>query len=311
MLQRLIFFSMGDYGDSDTSSESEYESDQESLPESNSDTDESSQNLEPEHSAPVHDEYYSQSTIEAQLQAQHNATLLAQLHADIKARAELPDPTYEKLHRSWPTRPFDVRILPDYVQHPIHYFELFWGPEVWNTLVENTNAYAQYKEARHKENKTEEKSRWWKAITLYEMRIFIALLIYMGIVGTSNIRGYWDKSRNTIHRPMESMTLFRFQQIMRYFHVSAPPLSISRHLPTAHWHTKLEPLASLLRTKFKAYVVLGQDVSFDEMMVPFSGRSKHTLKMKNKPIKEGFKIWALCDRGYLWDFLFYSRTSGK
>jgi len=55
--------------------------------------------------------------------------------------------------------------------------------------------------------------------------------------------------------------------------------------------------------KFQAYVVLGQDVSYDEMMVPLSGRSKHTLKMNNKLIKEGFKIWALCDRGYLWDFL--------
>src|SRR5277367_3600419 len=50
---------------------------------------------------------------------------------------------------------------------------------------------------------------------------------------------------------------------------------------------------------------IGQDVSFDEMMVPFSGRSKHTLKMKNKPISEGFKIWALCDHRYLWDFLFF------
>jgi len=46
-------------------------------------------------------------------------------------------------------------------------------------------------------------------------------------------------------------------------------------------------------------------------MIPFSGRSKHTLKMKNKPIKEGFKVWALCDRGYLWDFLFHSHTNGK
>jgi hypothetical protein len=160
MLQRLTFFSMEDYSDSDTSSESEYGSDQESSPGSDSGTDELPENLEPEHSAPIHDDdYYSQSTIEAQLQAQHNATLLAQLHADIKARAELPDPTYKKLHRSWPSRPFDVRILPDYVQHPIHYFELFWGLEVWNTLVENTNAYTQYKEARHNENKSEKKSR--------------------------------------------------------------------------------------------------------------------------------------------------------
>ena len=123
------------------------------------------------------------------------------------------------------------------------------------------------------------------------MCIFIALLIYIGIVGTSNIISYWDTNGLTIHKPMESMTLFRFQQIKWYFHVS-PPI-------TTRWYMKLELLASQLRTKFQAYVVLGQNVSFDEMMVPFARRSKHTLKMKNKPVKEGFKIWALCDHGYL------------
>jgi hypothetical protein len=300
---------MENYSDSDTSSESEYDSSGGSAAGSDCDEDEPSQDLEPEPSEDYDKEY--RNTLwnpDAQIQAQLDDAQLAQLHAEIKARAEIPvDPTYPKLFRSWPFRPFDVRILPDYVQHPVHYFELFWGPEVWNTLVENTNAYAQYKEARHKD-KAEGKSRWWKAVTLYEMHIFIALLIYMGIVGTSNIASFWDKCGNTIHKPMEFMTYYRFQQIKRYFHVSAPDIS---HLSTARWHTKLEPLASLLRTKFQAYVVLGQNVSFDEMMVPFAGRSKHTLKMKNKPVSEGFKVWALCDHGYLWDFLFYSRTSGK
>jgi hypothetical protein len=294
---------MENYSDSDTSSESEYASSQGSETASDCE-DEPTQNLEPELSE--FDEYENapwdpDAQLHSQLQAELHAVQLAQLHAEIKARAELPDPTYEKLSRSWPSRPFDVRILPDYVQQPIHYFELFWGAEIWRTLIENTNAYAQYKEARHKENRKE--GRYWKVVTLYEMRIFIALLIYIGIVGTSNIGSYWDKGGNTIHKPMESMTYYRFRQIKRYFHVS-PPI-------TTKWYMKLEPLTSLLRTKFQAYVVLGQNVSFDEMMVPFAGRSKHTLKMKNKPISEGFKIWALCDRGYLWDFLFYSRTSGK
>ncbi len=155
-------------------------------------------------------------------------------------------------------------------------------------LVENTNAYAQYKKARNQHNKTEKKVRWWKAITLYEMRIFIALLIYIGTVSTSNIKSFWSKGRNTTHKPMEFMTFYRFEQIKRYFHISA--LLTTTRLPPAHWHLKLEPLASLLCTKFKAYVILGQNVSFDEMIVPFSRRSKHTLKMKNKLIKEGFKI---------------------
>jgi Transposase IS4 len=108
-----------------------------------------------------------------------------------------------------------------YVQHPIHYFELFWGPEVWNILVENTNTYAQYKEAQHKED-GRQKSRWWKAITLYEMRIFTALLIYIGIVGTSNIASYYDKSRDTIHKPIESIAYFQFQQIKLFFMYHLP-----------------------------------------------------------------------------------------
>jgi hypothetical protein len=81
---------MENYNDSDTSSESEYKSDQESAPGSNYDEDEPNKNLEPELSATIHHDDgidYSPCTIEAELQAQHNATLLAQLHADIKARA--------------------------------------------------------------------------------------------------------------------------------------------------------------------------------------------------------------------------------
>jgi hypothetical protein len=46
---------------------------------------------------------------------------------ELIARAQLPDPTYEKLYWLWPNRPFDVRILPGHVQNRIYYFELFWG----------------------------------------------------------------------------------------------------------------------------------------------------------------------------------------
>ena len=62
---------------------------------------------------------------------------------------------------------------------------------------------------------------------------------------------------------------------------------------------KLSLLFEVLRRQFQAHVVLGQNVSFDKMMVPFTSRSQHTLKMKNKPVSEGFKIWALCDHGYI------------
>jgi len=96
---------MESYSDSDTSSESDYESSQGSAPGSDCDEDEPSENLEPELSETVYEEFNNAPWTP---QAQLDTTRLAQLHKDIKARAQLPDPTYLRLPRSWPARPFDV-----------------------------------------------------------------------------------------------------------------------------------------------------------------------------------------------------------
>jgi hypothetical protein len=100
ILQRIILISIEDYSDSDALSESEYELDQGSTPGSDCDTDFDA-DLEPGLSETIRDKYeHTPWNLDAQLQAQFN-TRLAQLHPDIKTQAQLPDPTYEKLPRSW------------------------------------------------------------------------------------------------------------------------------------------------------------------------------------------------------------------
>ena len=49
----------------------------------------------------------------------------------------------------------------------------------------------------------------------------------------------------------------------------------------------------------------GSRLSLDEQMKRFKGRSSQTTRMKNKPIKEGFKFFALCDAetGYVYEFI--------
>jgi len=122
---------MASLSDLDTSSESEYDSGQDSTSEMDEDSDD--ETLEPERDAPWDPTAQLHA---AQLHTNKlHARQLAQLHAKIKAQAELPIPTYPKLPRRWPFRLFDVRTLPDYVCSPIHYFELFWGLETWDLLV--------------------------------------------------------------------------------------------------------------------------------------------------------------------------------
>ena len=41
-------------------------------------------------------------------------------------------------------------------------------------------------------------------------------------------------------------------------------------------------------------------------MITFTGRIDHTIKIKNKPIAQGFKVWYLAEKGYIWSCLWHS-----
>jgi hypothetical protein len=76
------------------------------------------------------------------------------------------------------------------------------------------------------------------------------------------------------------------------------------------FYAKLEPLASHIRNVCKRVYTPGTHITIDEAMCPFRGRSRHTTKLKNKPIKEGYKIWVLAEHGYVWSWLWHSLEEG-
>lgn len=78
-------------------------------------------------------------------------------------------------------------------------------------------------------------------------------------------------------------------------------------IPPRFWYSKVDPLASHIRTVSKTICTPSSNVSIDEMIARFSGRSAHTVRIKNKPTPEGYKILSLCDAGYTYTFIFTSR----
>jgi hypothetical protein len=62
--------------------------------------------------------------------------------------------------------------------------------DIWTSLVANTNSYAKSKGARQNGVQTEKKTRWWTPVNLYEMRIFIALLLYISFTWVDSIDAY-------------------------------------------------------------------------------------------------------------------------
>ena len=195
-------------------------------------------------------------------------------------------------------------------------FELFWDSEVVNVLVEGTNAYAEEKDAgRCKEGAVATGSRLeqaatgvhsrrcrpWKKVTAAEIRVFLALLIYMGAKRETGSSGFW-KGRGD-GEVFQAMSLERFSQIKRFLHISDPQLQLSR----SEWFQKLEPLNAMIRSRCQQFYFPASNVTVDEMMIRFGGRSHHTYRMPSKPITEGYKVFALCDIGYTFNWIYASR----
>ena len=45
-------------------------------------------------------------------------------------------------------------------------------------------------------------------------------------------------------------------------------------------------------------------------MIRYFGHTSHTIKAPYKPIKEGYKLWAIGDHGYIYNWLWYSKDCG-
>ena len=155
-------------------------------------------------------------------------------------------------------------------------------------------------------------ARPWYPTTVNEFRAFLGVSIWMGLHIESRIEDFWntDPLRGPIHHQvLKYISLRRWEQIDRFFHVSKP-------LPPGQKETtfsKLEPLSEQLREAFKKYWKSGPHLAVDETIQRFMGRAKEIVNIPSKPTPEGFKIWVLANQGYVLDWMYHAkgRNSGE
>ena len=197
-----------------------------------------------------------------------------------------------------------LRIHP---QSPIEAFQIFLTQENVATIVSNTNSYAE--NDREATRPPAIRGRAWQPTTASEIWRYIGCLLYMGIHIEKERRDYWQESRRLgAHRLGVFLSLTRFEQIHRYFTIRDGSVSPPSRDDEFTWH--LEPVATKIREACQQNWSPGSHLAIDESMIPYRGRSNHTVKMKNKPIPEGYKVWVLAEQGYIWSFLWYSAVTG-
>jgi hypothetical protein len=97
------------------------------------------------------------------------------------------DDEFEPLPMPDPARPIEAH-LPDscVIDDPATFFELFLGDEQYDLMVRNTNKYTEAYPTLYPRNST----RPFKPTCRQEIKVYIALLIYMGIHRHNNPKSY-------------------------------------------------------------------------------------------------------------------------
>ena len=121
----------------------------------------------------------------------------------------------------------------------------------------------------------------------------------MGVFSGCVTRDYWRNcTLQPVHPIYDYMSQIRFEQILRYFHVSDPSIAEENNV----WTYKVKLLLEAVYQASMKYYTPQTNVSIDETMVYFCDCSHDIFKIPNKLIDESYKVFYLTDCSYVFDF---------
>lgn len=178
-------------------------------------------------------------------------------------------------------------------------FRLFQTDKVIDKIIKHTNSYANANSASE--------GRPQSLVTRSNLYIQLGLVIYIGIFQQSRREEYQSYDQQLPkHIVSVFMTITRQQQIKVYLYILLPV----EELPKDRFFDKIKPITSIVRAKFRETYKPTSSIVIDEIIVRYQGRSSYTVIIREKLIPIRYKLYALCEKGYLQDFLYSSPIIG-
>ncbi|MDR3546658.1 MAG: transposase, partial [Candidatus Pacebacteria bacterium] len=175
------------------------------------------------------------------------------------------------------------RLPPDCT--PFQLLQCFLTSSLMREFAQHTNAAAPH---------------GWRPTTAAELYAFLGAHLFMGIDRLPRTEMYWN---STFSHPLLT-SLFsrdRFKQLLRFFRVAALDADAAPRDPLPHIHS----LAAKLNAAFEAHFIPTQELTLDEAMAAFKGRSPIKQYIPSKPHKWGYKIYCMSSEDYLLRFEIY------
>ena len=194
--------------------------------------------------------------------------------------------------------------LPADSATPLDYFHQFIPSTLIKTIVNETNTYAgQWIDTNDQYLQAHPRSRvhnWIKQgqTTEEELKAFFALIINMGLIKKPDIESYWNTTHESQKIPWftERFNRDRFQLLLKFLHFADNTKQPAADHPDYKLF-KIKAIFDIINSKFKSNYKPHVDVSIDESMVGYRGRTPHLRQyMPNKHHSRfGIKIWCVCD----------------
>ncbi|GFO07151.1 PiggyBac transposable element-derived protein 4 [Plakobranchus ocellatus] len=202
---------------------------------------------------------------------------------------------------------------------PLEVYKLFITDELINSWKVETNRYVRAiinsKDQQLLSNRSRFKLR--TPVTLREMWNFKAICIHMGLDKKPTLHYYWTRLPvlQSSFAP-KVIVRERFLSILAFLHINDNDSFVPHGQPDYDPIQKIRPFVDYLNAKFKEVYQSQREMCIDEAMIPFKGRSRFKVYMKDKPTKGGFKLYELCESssGYVWSVEMYcadKRISNK
>ena len=163
----------------------------------------------------------------------------------------------------------------------------------------------------------------FKDISEEDLLFFFSIIFYMGVVRLPAKKDYFESDGMwPAHKATQRMSYHRFETIWRFIHLIQQPQGAeaepegeteenqeneegvddvsnegdSVEQVDTRWYAKAAPFIDQVNKVSQQLCKWpGFSLSIDEQMKRFKGRSAQTFRMKNEPVKEGCKFWAICD----------------
>lgn len=180
------------------------------------------------------------------------------------------------------------------------FFLLIFGENFFQVLAEQCNLYASQQPPGSSYN--------WIDTTENEIKLFLGIHLAMGVHKLPSVEDYWSL-HPLLGAPgiVQGMSIRRFKALQSCLHLNDNSKAKKRGEPGYDKLYKIRPMVESIRANCRRYYRLHREISIDEAMVGFKGRSSMKQYCPMKPTKRGYKVWALCDahNGYLYNFEVY------